>query len=394
MKKLIVMAALGLVACGSGEQEQASDLPRGVSQDSITIGSHTDMSGGLAIWGVPLTNGQRMRYAEENEAGGVHGRKIEFVVEDTQYQMPLAIKATNKLLNVDEIFLMVGSMGTPMNIALMPKMFEADVPSLFPLTAAVQMHEPLHPMKFNYFVSYRDQIIGGMKYMVGKHGFTKVCGQFLANDYGHENELGFDRAVEQLGLEVSYKGSHKATETDFVGTITAIKNSGCEFLVLGPLVKDTILLYSAARDAGWEAPIISNMVSYVPEIAAAADGAMDGLYAAASFYVPDFEAERAQGTAAGDWSVRYEQQYGESPAPQSIIGYVIADLVVTALQQAGPELTLDGFLAALEGIDEYQDMFGGPLLSLSPTKHQAGTYLNLYQVADGDWQVVEKNISF
>ena len=119
--------SLVLAACGSGEQEAASGAARGVTDDSITIGSHTDLSGGLAIWGVPLSNGQRMRYEEANAAGGVHGRRIEMIVEDTQYQMPLAIKATNKLLNVDDIFLMVGSMGTPMNIALMPRMFEASI---------------------------------------------------------------------------------------------------------------------------------------------------------------------------------------------------------------------------------------------------------------------------
>ena len=201
---------------------------------------------------------------------GIHGRQIKLLVEDTQYQMPLAVKATNKLLNVDNIFLMVGSMGTPMNIALMPRMFEANVPSLFPLTAAVQMHEPLHPMKYNYYVSYRDQIRGGMKYMVEKEGIKSVCMQSVANDYGHENELGFEQAVEELGLEVTYTGRHKTTETDFVGTVTAIKNSGCEMLVLGTLIKDTILLYAAARDAGWDAPVISNMVSYVPQISSAA----------------------------------------------------------------------------------------------------------------------------
>ena len=394
MKKLFYLMSLALVACGSGEQEAQSDSPRGVTDDSITLGSHTDLSGSLSIWGVPLTNGQRMRYAEANAAGGVHGRQIELIVEDTQYQMPLAIKATNKLLNVDDIFLMVGSMGTPMNIALMPRMFEANVPSLFPLTAGVQMHEPLHPMKFSYYVSYRDQIVGGMKYMFGKHAFTKVCGQFVANDYGHENELGFEKGVEELGLEVVYTGSHKSTETDFVGTITAIKNSGCELLVLGPLVKDTILLYSAARDAGWDAPIISNMVSYVPEIASAADGGMDGLYAAASFYVPDFEDEIAAATWVGGWAERYEEMFGELPAPQSVIGYVIGDLIVNAMDEAGPDLKVENVLAALEGVEKYVDPFGGPTLSLSATKHQAGDFLNLYQVVDGKWAVIERNLAY
>jgi branched-chain amino acid transport system substrate-binding protein len=394
MKKLVCLMSLTLAACGGGEQEAASGSARGVTDDSITIGSHTDLSGGLAIWGVPTTNGQRMRYDEVNAAGGVHGRTIKLIVEDTQYQMPLAIKATNKLLNVDNIFLMVGSMGTPMNIALMPRMFEADVPSLFPLTAGVQMAEPLHPMKYSYYVSYRDQIRGGMMYMVEKHGYKSVCLQVVANDYGHENELGFEQAVEELGLEVVYKGSHKTTETDFVGTVTAIKNSGCEMLVLGSLVKDTILLYSAARDAGWDAPIISNMVSYVPEIASAADGDMEGLQAAASFYVPDFEAEIAANTWAGQWATRYEERFGEAPAPQSIVGYVIGDLIVRALEEAGPDLKLENVLKAIEGVEKYEDPFGGPSLSFSPTKHAGGDFLNLYQVVDGKWAIVERNLPY
>ena len=394
MKKLIGFAAMALVACGGGEQTAEETGPRGVTADKIVIGSHTDLSGGLAIWGVPMTNGQRMRYEEANAAGGIHGRQIELIVEDTQYQMPLAIKATNKLLNVDDIFLMAGSMGTPMNIALMPRMFEANVPSLFPLTAAVQMHEPLHPMKYNFYVSYRDQIRGGMAHMVEKTGVTKVCLQAVANDYGHENEVGFEQAVEELGLQVAYTGRHKTTETDFVGTATAIKNSGCEMLVLGSLIKDTILLYGAIRDAGWQGPVVSNMVSYVPEISGAANGATEGLYAAASFYVPDFAQEVEQGTWIGEWTTKYVEQFGEQPAPQSVIGYVIGDLIVRSLEQAGPDLTLEKFLAALESVENYQDAFGSPTLTLSPTKHQAGDFLNLYQVSDQKWQVVERNLPY
>lgn len=393
MRKLFVLATLMLAACG-GQDAADSGLPRGVSDDTIVIGSHTDLSGGLAIWGVPAANGQRMRFAEANAAGSIHGRKIKFIIEDSQYQMPVAVKATNKLLNVDNIFLMVGSMGTPMNIALMPRMFEANVPSLFPLTAGVQMHEPLHPMKFNYFVSYRDQIRGGMAHMIAKHGFKKVCMQAVASDYGHENVVGFEQAVEELGLEVAYTGSHKSTETDFIGTITAIKNSGCEMLVLGPLVKDTILLYSAARDAGWDAPIISNMVSYVPEVAKASDGALEGLYAAASFFVPDFEAEVAAGSWVGQWHEDYVAMFGEEPAAQSVIGYVVGDLVVRALEGAGPDVTVEKVLAELEKIERYEDPFGGPSLSFSATKHQGGDYLNLYQVVDGKWVTIETNVSF
>lgn len=393
MKKWIALVPMLVLGCGGEQAELSADAPRGVTDDTIVIGSHNDLSGVLAIWGVPSSNGQRMRFDDVNSAGGIHGRTIEFIVEDTQYQMPMAVKATNKLLNVDDIFLMVGAMGTPMNIALMPKMFEVDVPSLFPLTGAVQMYEPLHPMKFSYFVSYRDQVRGGMRYMVEKQNINKVCLQAIANDYGEENLHGYEQAVEELGLESVYVGRHKNTETDFVGTITAIKNSGCEMLVLGPLVKDTILIYAAARDAGWNAPIISNMVSYVAEVASAANGSTEGLYTASSFYVPDFKAAEP-GSWLANWYEEYVSRFGEEPAPQSIVGYTSADLVVRALEAAGRDLTVEKVLAALESIDYYEDPFGGPSMSFSATKHQGGDYLRFYQVRDGKWEIVESTIPY
>ena len=393
MKKLAIVVMMVLAGCGGVDDGASDGLPRGITADTIKIGSHTDLSGSLAIWGVPATNGQRMRFDEANAAGGIHGRNIDFVVEDSQYQMPVAVKATNKLLNVDKIFLMVGAMGTPMNIAVMPRMFEAGVPSLFPISAAVQMYEPLHPMKYSYFVSYRDQARGGMAYMSKKYGIKSVCLQAMATDYGAEVEVGFNQAVEELGLDVAYVGHHKGSETDFTGTVTRIKNSGCELLVLGPFIRDTILLYSAARDIGWDAPIISNMVSYVPEIAAAGDGRTEGLYSVASFYMPPFKSAPAA-SWIGQWYARYLERFDEEPAAQSIIGYVTADLTVRALEAAGPELTVEKVLAALESIENYEDPFGGPSLTFSATKHQAGNYLYLYQVVDGKWEIAEEKIPF
>jgi branched-chain amino acid transport system substrate-binding protein len=396
MKKMAIVevaAMFVLAGCGGVDDSASDGMPRGVTADTIKIGAHTDLSGNLAIWGVPAVNGQRMRFDEANAAGGIHGRKVDFIVEDSQYQLPNAVKATNKLLNVDDIFLMVGSMGTPMNIAVMPRMFEAGVPNLFPISAAVQMYEPLHPMKFSYFVSYRDQARAGMAYMTEKHGIKSVCLQAQANDYGAEVEVGFHQAVEELGLDIAYVGRHKRAEIDFTGTVAAIKNSGCELLVLGPFVTDTILLYSAARDAGWDAPIIGNMVSYVPEVAQASDMRTEGLYAVASFYMPPFKSAES-GTWAADWYARYLDLFGEEPAAQSIIGYVIADLTVRALETAGPDLTNEKVLAALENIRNYEDPFGGPSLTFSPTKHQGGDYLYLYEVVNSQWQVAEERIPF
>lgn len=394
MRRLLIVLVSFLIGCGGEDVSNVSQPTRGITDDRIVIGSHNDLSGPLATHGVPLSRGARLRFNQANAKGGVHGRKIEFVVEDNAYQVPAAVKAVNKLLNVDNIFLMVGSLGTPHNNAVMPRMFESGVPNLFPATAAVQMYEPLHPLKFAYFISYRDQIVAGMTYMVQQHGFQQVCLQSVANDYGEEVRLGFDKAVEKLGLEVAYVGRHKGTETDFAGTVTSIKNSSCEFLVLGPFIKDALLIYTAARDAGWTAPVMGNQVPYAGEVATGADGGMEGFYACAPFRLPDYESELAADSWIGRWYREYEEAFGEPPPGQAPIGYVAADLTVKALEAAGPELTTEKVLAALENMSFYEDPFGGPSLSFSPTKHQGGDYLNLYQVQNKKWRLVATELPY
>ncbi|MCY4323608.1 MAG: ABC transporter substrate-binding protein, partial [Gammaproteobacteria bacterium] len=106
--------ALVLASCGGAPDDgsQPSATP-GVSDDEIVLGSHTDLSGVVAIWGIGTVNGMRMRIDEANAAGGVHGRTIRVVVEDTGYQVPRAIQAANKLIHRDKIFAMLLAVGTP-----------------------------------------------------------------------------------------------------------------------------------------------------------------------------------------------------------------------------------------------------------------------------------------
>ena len=97
----------------------AADPARGVTDTEIAIGTVTDLSGVTAVQGVNNTDAIRMAFDEANE-GGVHGRKIKYVVEDSQYHVPRAVQAMNKLLNSDNIFMAMDDGGTPINDANMP----------------------------------------------------------------------------------------------------------------------------------------------------------------------------------------------------------------------------------------------------------------------------------
>ena len=90
----ILGVALAAVAAAQSEN-------RGISKTEIVLGMHTDLSGPAATYGVSSSNAVKMRFDEVNDKGGIHGRKIRLIVEDTQYQVPRAVQAGAKLINRD-----------------------------------------------------------------------------------------------------------------------------------------------------------------------------------------------------------------------------------------------------------------------------------------------------
>jgi branched-chain amino acid transport system substrate-binding protein len=120
---------------------------------------------------------------------------------------------------------------------------------------------------------------------------------------------------------------------------------------------------------------------------------MEGFYASAPFFVPDFSGEIEDDWVSA-WHKNYVADFGEEPAANSVIGYVMADLLTQSLEAAGPDPTVEKMLSGLEGIAHYENPFGGPSMSFSAQKHMAGDYLNLYQVKDRKWTTVAKSLSY
>ena len=118
---------------------RAAEPARGVSDTEIVIGTMTDLSGVTAVQGTNNANAIRMAFDEVNARGGIHGRKIRYIVEDNEYLVPKSVQAMNKLLNRDNIFFALANGGTPHNEAVMPAMFEKNVPNVFPLIRQCDM---------------------------------------------------------------------------------------------------------------------------------------------------------------------------------------------------------------------------------------------------------------
>ena len=112
-KTTVVLSALALASTLAGAQQ-------GVSKTEITLGSIQDLSGPIAGFGKQARLGMLLRVDEINEQGGINGRKLKLIVEDSAYDPKKAVLAAQKLVNQDKIFMMVGHIGTAQNLAAMP----------------------------------------------------------------------------------------------------------------------------------------------------------------------------------------------------------------------------------------------------------------------------------
>jgi len=390
MTKLIALTLIALMAVAGTALGQAG--PRGVTASEIVLGMHTDLSGPAATYGVSSSNAVKMRFDEANDKGGVAGRKLKLIVEDTQYQVPKAVQAGAKLINRDRIFAMVAGLGTPMNNALFKDQFDAGVPNLFPLSAARSMYEPFHKLKFYSAASYVDQVRAGINYFATKKGKKALCVMYQDTDFGKEVLDGVQIQAERGKLRVVEATAHKPTDQDFTAPITKLKAAGCDLVVLGTIVRDSIVPYATARKIGWtDVDFLGSAATYDGFVAAAQGGVTEGLYAMG---LTDFPYRDKLSPTAQGWFDRYKERFKVEPNIGAVYGYVAADLTVVALEKAGKDLTLDNFVKGLESIKGYKDIFNGPEANFGPNKHQGAASSFLAVVKGGRWVRVTDPLTF
>lgn len=378
-----MLAAAALLVVGPA---LAAEPIRGVTDSEIVIGTYTDLSGVTAMWGVNNSNSWRMVFDQVNAAGGINGRKIKYIVEDNQYQVPRSVQAANKLINRDGVFIMVANGGTPMNNAVMPDQLAKGVANIFPLTSARSMYEPLNHLKFGLGSSYYDQVRAGLKYFVEKRGKKQVCTMAQDTDFGRDITDGVKDQLKVENMALAGETLHKPTDTDFSASVARMRDAHCDLLVLGTIVRDSVQIISAVRKTGWNVEMMGQAASYDEVVATVPGGTTDGFYSMTPML---FATEGAESPDVKAFADAYRKGYGKAPNFAAQIGFTGAQIVVQALKNAGHELTPDSFVGGLESIKDYRDIFNSPVIAFSPTKHQGSNQSFLCVVKDGHWQPVE-----
>ncbi|MBR0709083.1 ABC transporter substrate-binding protein [Bradyrhizobium liaoningense] len=368
----------------------------GISATEIVIGTHQDLSGPIKGWGVPVSNGMKMAVEEVNAGGGVQGRKIRLVVEDSGYDPKKAVLASQKLIERDKIFAMVGPMGSPTVLAAQDILLDAGVLQLFPLTAAeftfkFDPAKPQERLKFNNLLPYVESTRAALKYMIEAKNFKKPCIMHQDDEYGKNVLDGFNQQLAAMKVQPASITSYKRGASDFSAQVAKMKSDGCDLVVLGAVLREPIGTMTEAKKLGWDVTFLGATPVNVLEVPALGKDAVEGLYAASNFEIP-YE-DTAKGKAK-DWLVNYKKMFNADANTQAIIGYNAVMTFAHYANKAGKDLTGQKMLDALESGDKFQDIFNSPPTVFSKTNHLATTVTQVQQVKNGRWVLVKDNLMF
>ena len=378
---LLIRLLLILSLCPLAAQADQSAI--GSANKEIVVGSLQDLSGPIAALGAHFRNGTQMRFDEENAKGGIYGRKLRLVVEDTGYDPKRAILAAQKLIQRDHVFAVINNLGSPVVMSTMPLFLDAGILHLFPAAPLKEVYEPLHKLKFAMSPSYAVSVPPAILHLVRSNGYRRVGILYQDDEMGHEVLRGLDTALAELHLPLCEKAGYKRGATDFSSQIARLRAADCDFVVLATVVRETIGAYTEARHSGWQVPMLVTASGYTAQVHQLGGKVMEGLYAVV--LSPHPYAEGANSRLA-EWIDSYTRLYKVEPNTWSVMAYAGADMFIQALRRAGPNPTADKVSAALEHTHTTRDFFGNPDFVLSPTDHLANHRVRVARIIDGRWR--------
>lgn len=360
-----------LVVPGFSEPEQAK---------SIRLGTLCDLSGPQASIGLAALRGCTACYDHVNHWGGVDGRLIELIIEDHAFDPDQALSGAKKLVEEDQVFAIVSPLGTAPNLAVMDYLLEKGIPVVSPHSGISAWSDPHQPTYFALQPSY--QVEGRIlaQYVLEELKLKRVAVVAVEDQYGQEGLEAFSSEMKTAGLEPVTVIRHEVGESRPEEWAAALAEAAPELVLLYTYVKPASDLLAEAADAGLDPFWLGSYVLSGAEI----------------FQLAGVEASNGLRTTAypsGPRSHRGERLYqnlmkrrypGEIPGTHNRIGYAAAQLVVEGLKNAGPDLTRESFIRALEGLEAWT---GGVLPPVSYTSgdHRGLTVLALQRAINGRW---------
>ncbi|CAL9476510.1 hypothetical protein SUDANB121_02961 [Nocardiopsis dassonvillei] len=400
----VLALALTATACTGAGEVAESDGPdlsvsTGVTDDAIVIGTHQPLTGPAAAGYMSISRGTAAVFDYVNEQGGIHGRQIDYRIEDDGYDPARTIDVTRQLVIEDEIFAMLGGLGTPTHGGVVDYLNDEGVPDVFPASGALAWNNAEEaPLTYGWQVDYTKEAKIQGQYIAENFPDQAVGYLFQNDDVGEDSQEGLD---QYLSEEVVAREHYESEVPDLSAQIAELKRSEAEVVVCSCIPAFVALAMLEAASTGYEpqwvvssiggdtATLQGLLAAFTEDTEAEgvpADAFLDGLIITS--YMPRIEDPEDEWAA---FFIEVYEEYGEGdPLTNThLYGMTQAVMFAQVLMSAGPDLTRQALIDALES-QEWQGPGAVPFSSSAGDHggHQ-GAYVVQYQEG-GDVEMIQE----
>ncbi|GLT11960.1 ABC transporter substrate-binding protein [Sulfitobacter porphyrae] len=361
-----------------------------VTDDQINIGLVTDLSGPIALYGSESRNGMTTAVEEINAAGGIHGRKLNLLVEDHGYDPKKAVLGSQKLITRDGVFAIIGHLGTATNMAALPLLVESEVFNFMPQGASPGLYNPPSPFKVALAPSYFDMATATLQWAYDELSPSALCILYQDDDYGRESLAGVEAYAKAKGVELVEKTSYKRGATDFSSQMQRLSAAGCDLVYNASTLREFVGSVTEARKIGFNPTFLGTPANYAIQAPGLGGEAMEGVYSSTFIPIPYTNSEDP---TVAEWAQEYKATYGEDPGLYSMYGYYSVKTFAAVAEAAGVNLTAESFAAAANATDLPPDAFGNPAFDVSEDNRLSNRQVRVTQINDGKWVTVSELLS-
>ncbi len=320
-----------LVASAALGAELSAEQP-GVADRSILFGQSAAFSGPAQKLGRNMRLGIQAAFREVNEQGGVHGRRLELVSLDDGYEPEAAIDNTRQLIEGEQVFALIGAVGSPTSRAVVPIAEDDGVPYIAPLTGSSFLRDPKWHGVINMRASYYQEIEEIVARLTDDLGIERIAIMYQDDSFGREGFRGVRRALERRALSLVAVGVYPRNTKAVKTALLDLRSGQPKAVILVGIYQPVATLIAWARHIGF-IPIFAT-ISFVGSNALAQEIGSVGTGVLVSQVVP-FPMATEPAIVGSYRSALAVHAPRAEPSFVSFEGYLAGRLAIAALTSCG-----------------------------------------------------------
>jgi len=371
----------------------------GATDTEIKIGNIMPYSGPASAYGV-IGKTEAAYFKKINDAGGINGRKINFISYDDGYSPPKTVEQARKLVESDEVLFIFNSLGTPPNSAIQKYMNSKKVPQLFVATGATKWNDPKDfPWTMGWQPSYQSEARIYAKYLLKEKPGAKIAVLYQNDDYGKDYVKGLKEGLgAKAASMIIAEESYETTEPTIDNHIVKLKSTGADVFFNVTTPKFAAQAIKKIAEIEWKPLHLLNNVSYSvgSVIKPAGFENAQGIISAAYLKdVSDPQWDNDHGMKQFLDFLAKDFPEGNKLDASVIVGYGVAQTMVQVLKQCGDNLTRENIMKQAASLKDFRTevLLPGIKINTSATDFAPISQLQLVQFKGERWQLFGDVIS-